>query len=144
MSDEIRREFISRIEDLSSKISNHHNVLNLEAIWLFVATLGCWSVSQPYIQMLALILVFITFAFKVSKDRKYESSSSKIMNKIRDDLAESTLESDTKKARLHELDIVDKNLLGLKTIYKSTPIFLVGYGFWIVCLFYFSYNLLKK
>lgn len=143
MSDEIRREFISRIEDLKAQISNRYNVLNLEAIWLFVATLGCWSVSQPHIQILALLLVLVFFAFKISRDKKYELTSVTEMKKIRKDLDESILEGDAKKARLHELEEINKNLFSLRAMYKSTPMFFIGYGFWGLCLFYFGYRYLS-
>lgn len=39
MPDEIRRDFITRIEDLRAIISNRYKTLNLKAIFLFVVTL---------------------------------------------------------------------------------------------------------
>ena len=141
MSDELRHEFIVRIEDLRAQISNRHNALNLEAIWLFVATLGCWSVYQPWVQLVALLLVLAFFSFKVSKDEKYSAAFSKLLKNIREDIEASELEGDIKKARLYDLNEIDSNLLSLKTIYKSTPMFLVGYVFWAFCLLYFGYNL---
>ncbi|KFA99422.1 hypothetical protein [Vibrio sp. ER1A] len=142
MTDEVRRDFIVRIEDLRGQITMRYNTLNLEAIWLFVATLGCWSVDQPIIQIIAIILVLIFFSSKISKDKKFESTFTKVLKDIKFDLEESFLEGDVKKARLHELDDIDKNLLGLRSIYKSTPMFLMGYGFWVVSLFTFGYRIL--
>ncbi|EGR1146030.1 hypothetical protein WM008_23080 [Vibrio vulnificus] len=141
MTDEVRRDFIVRIEDLRGQITTRYNTLNLEAIWLFVATLGCWSVDQSIIQMTALILVLVFFSSKVSKDKKFDSTFAKVLKDIKFDLEESVLEGDVKKARLHELDDIDKNLLGLRSIYKSTPMFLMGYGFWAVSLFTFGYRM---
>ena len=74
MLDIIRTEFIARIDDLRSQISTRYNTLNLEAIWLFVATLGCWGVDNNIIQMLALILVLVFFSSKVSKDKKSDTT----------------------------------------------------------------------
>ncbi|WP_254868989.1 hypothetical protein [Vibrio hepatarius] len=74
MPEDVRREFIKRIEDLKSQISSRYNILNLEAIWLFVATLGCWSVDQKYVQMLAILLVLVFFSAKVAKDQKYDTT----------------------------------------------------------------------
>ena len=141
MTDEVRREFIVRIEDLKAQISTRYNTLNLEAIWLFVATLGCWSVSQAYIQILALLLVLAFFSFKVSKDKKYESTFLKVLKDIQIDLDNSPLDGDSRKARLHELHEISNNLLGLRFIYKSTPMFLVGYSFWALSLLYLGYQL---
>lgn len=141
MSEEVRREFIVRIDDLRSQISSRYNTLNLEAIWLFVATLGCWSVNQVYVQMLAIILVLIFFSSKVAKDQNYDTTFARLLKDIRKDIEESVLEGDTKKARLHELEEIDRNLLGLKSIYKSTPMFLMGYGFWTISVFVFGFRL---
>ncbi|ELK5320542.1 hypothetical protein Q6699_004181 [Vibrio vulnificus] len=141
MSDEVRREFVSRIEDLRAQISNRYNALNLEAIWLFVATLGCWSVNEQIIQMIALIIVLLFFSTKVSKDKKYDTTFIQISKDIRADLEMSVLEGDVKKARIHELDDVVRNHLGLTSIYKSTPIFLLGYGFWALSLMTFAYRM---
>ncbi|CCO45873.1 conserved hypothetical protein [Vibrio nigripulchritudo SOn1] len=141
MTDEIRRDFIARIEDLRGQITTRYNTLNLEAIWLFVATLGCWSVDQPIIQIIALNLVVVFFSSKILKDKKFDSTFAKVLKDIRSDLEESGLEGDAKKARQHELDDIDKNLLGLRSIYKSTPMFLIGYGFWAVSLFTFGYRI---
>ncbi|CAK1695586.1 SMODS and SLOG-associating 2TM effector domain-containing protein [Vibrio crassostreae] len=142
MSDEIRREFITRIEDLKAHISNRYNALNLEAIWLFVATLGCWSVDQIHLQIVALILVLVFFSSKVSKDKKYDTTFIQILKDIRADIENSVLEGDTKKARLHELEEINSNLLGLKSMYKSTPMFLMGYGFWAISFFMFGSRML--
>ncbi len=61
MTDEIRQDFIKRIDELRIQITSRYSTLNLEAIWLFVATLGCWSVNQPIVQIIALILVLVFF-----------------------------------------------------------------------------------
>ncbi|UGA53576.1 hypothetical protein [Vibrio sp. VB16] len=114
MSDEIRREFIARIEDLKDQI---------------------------YIQMIALILVLIFFYSKVLKDKKHDTTFVKMLKDIRADIETSALEGDAKKARLHELEEINSNLLGLKSMYKSTPMFLMGYGFWAISLFMFGYRM---
>lgn len=141
MTDEVRNDFIARIEDLRGQITTRYNTLNLEAIWLFVATLSCWSVNQSIIQLIALILVLVFFTSKISKDKKFESTFVKVLKDIKFDLEKSVLEGDVKKARLHELDDIDKNLLRLSSFYKSTPMFLMGYGFWIVSLLTFGYRI---
>ncbi|ENM5791916.1 hypothetical protein V4V45_003831 [Vibrio mimicus] len=138
MTDEIRQDFIKRIDELRIQITSRYSTLNLEAIWLFVATLGCWSVNQPIVQIIALILVLVFFSYKVSEDKTYSSTFVQVLKDIRKDIDNSILEGDVKKARLHE---VDKNLLSFVSISKSTPKFLLGYGFWALSLFIFGYRL---
>ncbi|CAI2306972.1 conserved membrane hypothetical protein [Vibrio parahaemolyticus] len=140
MPEDVRREFIKRIEDLKSQISSRYNILNLEAIWLFVATLGCWSVDQKYVQMLAILLVLVFFSAKVAKDQKYDTTFARMLKDIRNDIEGSILEGDSKKARLHELEEINNNLLGLKSIYRSTPMFLMGYAFWAISVFVFGFR----
>ncbi|ELB2807855.1 hypothetical protein ACOGST_004642 [Vibrio alginolyticus] len=140
MPEDVRREFIKRIEDLKSQISSRYNILNLEAIWLFVATLGCWSVDQKHVQMLAILLVLVFFSAKVAKDQKYDTTFARMLKDIRNDIEESILEGDSKKARLHELEEINNNLLGLKSIYRSTPMFLMGYAFWAISVFVFGFR----
>ncbi|EGQ7944464.1 hypothetical protein G8G17_003364 [Vibrio cholerae] len=141
MTDEIRQDFIKRIDELRIQITSRYSTLNLEAIWLFVATLGCWSVNQPIVQIIALILVLVFFSYKVSEDKTYSSTFVKVLKDIRKDIDNSILEGDVKKARLHEVDEIDKNLLSFVSISKSTPKFLLGYGFWTLSLFIFGYRL---
>ncbi len=70
MTDEIRQDFIKRIDELRIQITSRYSTLNLEAIWLFVATLGCWSVNQPIVQIIALILVLVFFRTKYLKIKR--------------------------------------------------------------------------
>ncbi|OOE65896.1 hypothetical protein BZG20_10930 [Salinivibrio sp. IB868] len=140
MPEDVRRKFIERIEDLKSQISSRYNILNLEAIWLFVATLGCWSVDQKYVQMLAILLVLVFFSAKVAKDKKYDTTFARMLKDIRNDIEGSILEGDSKKARLHELEEINNNLLGIKSIYRSTPMFLMGYAFWVISVFVFGFR----
>ncbi|AMG02425.1 hypothetical protein [Vibrio mimicus] len=144
MTDEVRQNFITRIDELRTQITSRYNTLNLEAIWLFVATLGCWSVNQPIIQLIALMLVLVFFSSKVTKDKKYNSTFLQVLKDIRMDIEASMLEGDARKARLHELDEINMNLLSLRSIYKSTPKFLMGYGFWALSLLTFGYRIFSS
>lgn len=142
MAEEAKQALISRIDNLKTRITNRYNTLNIEAIWLFVATLGCWSVDQPYVQIIAIIIVLVLFASRVSKEHKFGSTFGEDLKKIRIEIENSPLEGDTKKARLYELDEINKNLLSLKSMHKYTPMFLLGYGFWAVSFIVFLYRTL--
>ena len=141
MLDEKRLEYIGRIEELRTQVTNRYEILNIEAIWLFVATLSCWSVNVIIIQIIAIMLVLFFFSSKVMKDKKCNTTFQKILSEIESDVKESNLEDDSKKARLHEIEDVRKNLLSLRSIYRSTPIFIFGYCFWALSLATFVYNL---
>jgi len=141
MSDEIRLELISKIEALRNKITTRHQTLNLEALWLFVATLSCWSVDVPYLRMVAIILVVVFLVFKVVGNKKSGQTFSQCLDDIKNEVDNSSLEEDAKKARFHELTEIKENLLSIQSIYKSTPIFLLGYAFWGLSFYYFLQDL---
>lgn len=141
MSEEIRLELISKVDTLRGQITTRYQTLNLEALWLFVATLSCWSVDIPYLRMVAIILVLIFLVFKIVGNKKSDQTFTQIYDDIKNEVNKSDLEEDIKKARLHDLTEIKVNLLSIKSIYKSTPIFLLGYGFWSISFYYFFQGL---
>jgi len=53
-----------KIYEFHENIENYRRSLNLEAIWLFVATLGCWSVNSDIIRVFSLSITFFLFSFQ--------------------------------------------------------------------------------
>lgn len=96
-----------------------------------------WIVDIPYLRLLAIILVLVFLVFKIAGTKKSGQTFSKIFDIIKDEVDASEIEEDTKKARLHELTEIKENLLTIQSIYKSTPIFLLGYGFWAISFYHF-------
>lgn len=131
---QIREVFISRILDLKLQIQNRYNTLNLEALWLFVATLGCWSVNHYIAQLAALIIVPFLFFYRVYEGKKTSTTFDKLLKEIRKDIEKSILRGDARLARFRELDEV-QNDLRLKSLYQRAPNFLVAYVFYATTLF---------
>jgi hypothetical protein len=59
---------------LKAHVKSYRAALNDEGIWLFVSTLGCWSVGQPKFQLCAYAVAFAIFAQRMS-DRSPEVRS---------------------------------------------------------------------
>ena len=131
-------EFISKIEGIRNAIERHHQTLNIEAIWLFLATLGCWSVNVKWLQIAAILIVFVLFFYKVYENRKGQKSSAKRLKEIKVEIEKSNLATDSKKARLFDISELQYELLSFKSIYKRMPQFLICYAFWGISLLYFT------
>jgi len=129
----------SKVSDLRHDIESHQNTLNFEAIWLFIATLACWSVDTNAgpLRLFAVGLVFTFFLERVFENKKNQKSFGKRAEEIRDEIKEFELEDDAKKARTLDLQNLEKERLGVKSIYKSTPRFLMAYSFWAISIAYF-------
>lgn len=53
-------------KELDSDVKQHHLRLETEAVWLFVAALGCWSVENNYIQLMAYVITLTLFGKAIS------------------------------------------------------------------------------
>lgn len=135
-------ELLSKIDILRNDIARHLQVLNIEAIWLFLATLGCWSVDIEWVRILAVGIVFVLFFYKVYENKKDDRSWGQRINQILEEIKLSNIDEDFKKARMYDLDIIKKDKLSFKNIYKTTPTFLICYLFWIISVFTFTKNYL--
>ena len=132
-----------KILELDNYISSHYENLNLEAIWLFVATLGAWSVTINYLRVIALLIIFFLFFDKVYENRSDKRPFKKLFLALKNEIENSELNGDTRKARLYELDELGKKLLGFKSSFILAPKFLTCYAFWSASFVYFVVGLSK-
>lgn len=137
-------EITNKINCLESDILERFNRLNHESLWLFVATLSCWSVDNTYIRTIAILLVFFFFFKRVSDNKSNNEDNFKRIKDIETIIQESGLVGDSLDARYYRLDKVKKDNLTLKNMYKSTKVFLVGYAFWSLSLLIFLIELNDK
>lgn len=71
-------EILHEIEDLHNKIITYHDALNEKSVWLFLSTLGCYSIKfdnlsatwNNIFQLSALIIIFIYFFQEIYKFRR--------------------------------------------------------------------------
>ena len=57
------------IERFSGNIKLYHKALNDEGVWLFLASLGCWSVVGGGYQALSLATTFLLFLWRINEKR---------------------------------------------------------------------------
>ncbi|MDI9044121.1 hypothetical protein MT442_22295, partial [Klebsiella pneumoniae] len=64
---ETNDSILKEIKKYSAHIDRFRARANTHGIWLFIATLGCWGVTEPSIRILAFVMLF--FIFFVSSTR---------------------------------------------------------------------------
>lgn len=118
-----------RITDFELHIDAYRVSLNTEGVWLFLATLGCWSVTDGLSQVYAIVVTFILFSYRIYSTLNDKRPFSSISNELEDAINNELEEGDTKKARLLDLYNIRNTKLSLKNHLKSTAIFLLCYSF---------------
>jgi len=121
---------------LQQHISEYRSALNQEGVWLFLATLGCWSVSNHVLQFFAFLLAVILFGERVMNRVKETRSFSKLVKAIEERIAQSLPEGDSRKARLYDLATFQKTELSTLNSLKNTKVFLLCWAFYGVSFIY--------
>ncbi|MCT9844678.1 hypothetical protein N7563_11455 [Leclercia adecarboxylata ATCC 23216 = NBRC 102595] len=134
---------LEHIKNYSKHIDEFRSQVNSQGIWLFISTLGCWSVTIPLIQVIAAILLLCIFIFDSKQDMTDKRTFHEIKKDIEKDI-DSNLTEDTKKARLFDLGLVEEYRKSLKPVLKTSPIFIVCYIFYSISFMIFCSNLFPQ
>ncbi|EAZ9179995.1 hypothetical protein AHV85_04830 [Salmonella enterica] len=134
---------LEHIKNYSKHIDEFRSQANSQGIWLFISTLGCWSVNIPLIQVIAAILLFFIFIFNSKQDMTEKRAFHKIEEDIAKDI-DSNLIGDSRKARLYDLGLVEKYRKEIKPVLKTSPIFIVCYIFYSISFLVFFSNLFPR
>lgn len=140
MSDENIPETRSTIEVelkvLQQNINEYRKALNGEGVWLFLATLGCWSVTNLPLQFVSFLLALIVFGDRMAKRYKESRSFSKMVRELENRISQSLPEGDSQKARLYDLAIIKQEEMSTLNSLKNTKVFLLCWFFWGASLVY--------
>ncbi|WP_421415044.1 hypothetical protein ACOMDM_02270 [Serratia plymuthica] len=138
----------SNDEPIEKRIVNYKEYIdffrtdaNMQGIWLFVATLGCWGVTHSVIRLAAMIILLFIFFYLINSNNKEKRPFQKIESEI-ESLITSQLEGDEKKARLYDLGQLSRYRKSVKKILKHSPIFLACYTFYMISFIYFLQGIL--
>lgn len=115
---------------LQQHITDYRAALNQEGVWLFLTTLGCWSVSNHILQFFAFFLAVILFGERTTKRFKETRSFSKLVKAIEDRIAQSLPEGDSRKARLYDLAAFQKIELSTLNSLKNVKVFVLCWLFY--------------
>lgn len=132
-----KNDVISKnIESYGKHINEFRSQVNIQGIWLFTSTLGCWGVDIPSIQLVASILLLFMFGFLVNNEVGDKRAFNKIKIEIENDINR-CLVGDAKEDRLDELEKVEGLRKSIKHVFKTSPIFIVCYIFYFISVMTF-------
>lgn len=128
---------------LQVHINDYRALLNGEGVWLFLATLGCWSVSNTILQLIAYVVAFLVFADHMNKKSKESKSFSKLVEIIKNKIENSIEDGDQKKARLYDLITIKSTEMSALKSFSNTKVFLVCWAFFGASFVYTLFNIPK-
>ncbi len=122
-------QIILKINDFKKSREDYYQKLNDHAIWLFLATLACWSVSNHIIRYIALVIVLVFFAIDVIEGTKDKRFNDEIIKDLVRDI-KSSLDGDAKDARLYQIEKIKKEVLSYKNFIIKTQRFMISFLYW--------------
>ena len=132
---------VSQTSDFKNHIKQYQETINTEGIWLFLAVLGCWGVTDEVMQKTAFIMTMIIFSFRVYQKLEDTRSFKEIYLYIEEQIKESNLNEDIKKARLYDLNRIKNKSLRLSRMVKSSSIFIICFAYTVFSMYlHFSSN----
>ena len=122
------------IQALRAHVREYRRAINDEGIWLFLTTLGCWSVSGKPFQIGAIVITIALFGRRLQDRLSDRRPFSKMIAAIRERVEIELEDGDAKKARLYELIQLERTDLSLVSTFKEGWVFLVCWGFLTITL----------
>lgn len=124
------------IKALEEFIVHHAAVLNDEGVWLFLATLGCWSVTQVLLQFFAFILTIYLFSKRTYQRYREDRSFNELFKIVELKIFENISDEDKRKARLYDLEKIKKEKLPIPYRTKIAAPFLFSWLFFTATVIY--------
>ena len=109
----------SELEALESDIVFWRTTLDQEGVWLFIATLGCWSVPQGWLRVTALVITFIIFAWRAISQQKDMKPFSKRFDELQAKIKAEIADEIAQKATLYDLGVLRARLLGYGSLKRA-------------------------
>ena len=129
---------------LQQHIADYRAALNQEGVWLFLTTLGCWSVSNHALQFFAFLIAVILFGERTTNRVKETRSFSKLVKAIEERISQSFPEGDSRKARLYDLAAFQKTELSALNSFKNTKVFILCWGFYGASFIYLMFYTMAR
>ncbi len=125
------------IESFCDYIDDYRRNLNKQGIWLFLATLGIWSVEPVYLQQVAMFITFTIFSSKLFKEWKeegahftFKSAAELVENKI------NCLANESEREFFHQVFALKKERkLNVMLAIKETYVYVLTFLFFVMCYF---------
>lgn len=125
---------------LKQHIADYRTALNQEGVWLFLATLGCWSVSNSILQFFAFLVAVALFGERTTKRVKETRSFSALIKAIEEHIAQMLPKGDAQKARLYDLAAFQKAELSTLNSFRNTIVFILCWIFYGASFVYLMFS----
>jgi hypothetical protein len=126
-----------KLEKFKLDLKTDIEVLNREGIWLFLATLGCWSVGEEKLRFAALIITCFLFVRNIVENSPIKKTYKKTYQDIEQTIRDEFEDEKTMKAYLFDLENIKKST-SIFNFAKKLPIFILCYAFLIATIFNFA------
>lgn len=129
-------ELKDEIESYEKNLDQYRFALNKESVWLFVATLGCWSVNtNRLMQILAFVVTLIFFYSLVNSHLSDKKSFDSFEKRIEELIAGEFIDGSKKDGYSERLkQIKSKRESNLKPL-SDAPMFFVSVVFFCFSVF---------
>lgn len=99
----------AEIEAYDKNIDEYRRALQTESVWLFLAVLGCWSVSSnSYIQTFAFLITIAFFGIRVASKLTYGRTFNSFESSIQDLIEREFISGPAKDDYLSRLALLKK------------------------------------
>lgn len=122
------------IRSFEQRIVSYHQNLNTSGIWLFLATLGCWSVTEEYIRVVAFLISFLLFTHQLISGLNSFKLFTREIKDIKNEINVAGLVENNKKDYLHDLEQVRKKHMPWFRILKYVPAYYFSIIFLIISM----------
>ncbi|HEY8160370.1 MAG TPA: hypothetical protein VIF10_16885 [Methylobacter sp.] len=129
-------KILKSMTDLETRVKKYNENLNNSGVWLFLATLGCWSVDPPYIKIMAVVFTFTIFSHQLITRLDSFKLFSTDVTKIKEAIEKSSLLKDLKQSRLFELQGLEKKWFSYSRFLKHIPAYYLSGIFLVTSMFY--------
>ncbi|KAB7697141.1 hypothetical protein [Plesiomonas shigelloides] len=137
------QSFEQDLKLLQLEVHKYNQNLNDSGIWLFLATLGCWSVNEPTIRLIAAACTFILFSHKLMTGvSDFKLFTTKIKEQTLK-IEASSLDEKSKKALKFDLLNFEKEQSSSSRIIKKVPAYYVSMLFLLASLIHWRWNTLQ-
>ncbi|MBD6984266.1 hypothetical protein [Vibrio parahaemolyticus] len=136
----------SEVDYLKKSVEEFRANLNAQGVWLFLATLGCWSVQGKGFQLAAITITFYIFTFQALPPKFRRGQSILLKNdvtRLRSMVNRLEISDDDKHSWFVVIDMLNKERFSYRYAFKASHFFYVSYVFLLFTTFklVFDFNL---
>ncbi len=113
------------INDYCENIDQYRRALQTESVWLFLATLGCWSVSDAAIQLFAFFITIVFVGIRVSSKLTVKKTFNTFERTIKELIESEFISGPRKEHYEEELQLIQQKRASNIQPLQTAPMFFI-------------------